>query len=222
MKIIAHKARQAYMTYFEPKLVGKAKPGNVPVFSTTVIVTDKTRFTVPEMGLKQVTLKELPAVCKKIITDKLGKTTPNDKNWFLNKADGSTTRDAYVNDEGDYHDGFSENTWLLSAKKDPKDINRSKCGQFDAGELYIVDKAKNRITAQDGNIKPGDEVNVVFDAYGFSGDEAKGLTATVEGVQKWADGDALKLGTGSSGVSDDDFEMGEEDLPEDDDAASMM
>ena len=157
-----------------------------------------------------------------MIVDKCGKATVKDKNWFINKADGSTSRDPCINDEGDYHDGFSEDTWYLSGKKYPSDITKSKCGQFDAGELYVVDKAKNRITAQDGNIKPGDTVNAVFDVYAFSGDEAKGLTATVEGVQKWADGKALTLGGASGGISDDDFEMGEEDLPEDDDAASMM
>ena len=219
MKIIAHNVRQAYMTYFDAKVIGTDKKG--PSFSTTVIVDAESRFTIKELNLSKVGLKEVAEACKKVIIAKNGKTTPKDKNWFLSKADGSTTRDAYVDDNGDYLDGFSEEAWLLSGKKYPGDIAKSKCGQFDARELYIVDKAKQRITAQDGNLKPGDRVNVVFDVYAFAGDEAKGCTASVEGVQKWADGPALKLGTGSGGVSDDDFEA--EEMPEEgNDAADLM
>ncbi len=218
MKIIAHNVRQAYMTVFDPKLVGTDKKG--PSFSTTVIVMADSTFSVPEMGLVKVGLKEMPAVCQKVISDKLGKATAKDKNWFLNKADGSTTRDPYIDNDGDYRDGFTEKTWYLSAKKYPEGIAKSKCGQFDKGELYVIDKAKNRLTAQDGKLKPGDRVNVVFDLYAFEGKEAKGCSATIEGMQKWADGDELKLSTGSGGVDTDDFEAGE--VEGEDDAAGLM
>ena len=220
MKIIAHKVRQAYMTVFDPKTVGTDKKG--PSFSTTVIVTKESSFTIPELNLKNVSLGELPAVCKKIAIAKIGKSSPKDKNWFLNKADGSTTREAYVDDSGEYLDGFSADTWLLSGKRYPKDIAKSKCGQFDSGELYVVNKAKNRITAQDGKLKPGDLVNVVFDVYAFNGDDSKGITASLEGVQKWEDGEALSLGGGSSGVDDDDFEAAELEEGEEDEVGGMM
>lgn len=220
MKIIGHNLKQAYMTYFEPKVIGIDKNG--PSFSGTYIVTGDSLFSVPEMGMKKVPLKELSKACAKIIGDKLGKNTPKDKNWFLNKADGSTTRDAYIDDSGEYLDGFHKDAWILSGKKYPGDVNRSKCGQFDSGELYVINKAKKRITAQEGDLKAGDVVNVVFDVYAFDGKEAKGCTATIEGVQKWADGESLKLGVGSSGVTDDDFDSEDEFEDANGEASDLM
>lgn len=220
MKIIAHNVTQAYMTLFNAKTIGEDKRG--PSFSATVIVNEDSRFSVPEKGLKRVTIDKLEPICKALVKAKCGKNTPKDKNWFLNPADGSGTRDAYVDDSGDYLDGFSEDSFLLSGKKYPKDIAKSKCGQFDKGELYVVNKAKDRITAQDAELKPGDRVNVAFDVYAYDGSKSKtpnGCTATIEGIQKWADGTALDLGVGSSGVDDDDFEAGE---MEGDDAAELM
>lgn len=219
MKIIAHNVRQAYITAFDPRVIGTDKKG--ASFSSTVIADSKSSFTIKEMGIVKGTLKDVLAACNQVIKAKLGKNTPKDKNWFLNKADGSTTRDAYVNDNGDYLDGFGENTWYLSGKKYPGDIAKSNCGQFDAGELYVVNKAKQRITAQDASLKPGDRVNTVFDVYAFGGDEAKGCTASIEGIQKWETGEALNLGGAKSGVDDDDFDA--EEVPEsENDADSMM
>ena len=216
MKVIIHNGIQAYMTVFEPKAINNGDP----CFSSTIIIDDKTRFSVPEMGLKKVKHTELEKVSKQVVHAKFGKNTPKDKNWSYNKADGSTTRDQYVNDEGDYHDGFDDDTFYVSAKKYPEQISKSKCGQFDAGELLVMGRNKKRINAQDGNLKPGDRVNVVTDFYAFESDGTKGVTASLEGMQKWEDGTALKLGGGSSISAGDDFEEG--DMPDSDDAADLM
>lgn len=216
MKVIIYKAIQAYMTFFNPKPINNGEP----CYSGTFIIDEQTRFSVPELGLEQVTHEKLAEVSKKVVKDRYGKNTAKDKNWAYNKADGSTTRDKYVNDEGDYHDGFDEDTWYVSAKKYPDQIAKSKCGKFDAGELYVVNRAKKRIGAQDGDLKPGDRVNVVTNFYAFDSDGTKGCTASLEGLQKWEDGKALNLGGGSRINADDDFEEG--DMPDSDDAADLM
>ena len=216
MKVILHNARQAYMTYFTPKSI----KGSAPCFSGTFIVDGETTVSVPDMGLKNVVPEGLAKVCEKVIIDQYGKTSAKDKIWAFNRADGSTTRDKRVNDAGDYHDGFDAETLYVSTKKQPDQITKSECGQFEAGELYVVNQGKIRIKAQDGTIKPGDRVNVVVDFYAFDNEGTKGCTVSLEGVQLKTPGDALNLGGGRTNAADD-FE--EEEIPEGgDSAASMM
>lgn len=220
MKVIIKNARQAYMTFFEPKVPKSSGAPKPAQYSGTFIVDEQTTITVPEMNIKGAKHSELKKVSEVARKNKNGKVTAKDKIWEYNKADGSTTRDEYVDDHGDFHDGFDAETWFVSAKKLPKDIAKSKCGQFQAGELYVVNQAKTRINAQDGLIKPGDRVNLIIDVFGFSGDEAKGSTASLEAVQLLRSDQALSLGGGARASSGtDDFD--EEEI-EEDEAADLM
>lgn len=214
MKVILHNARQAYMTFFEAKSIKNSDP----TFSGTFIIDEATKISVPDMGFKLAEPTKLKEVCERVIKDKFSRTTNKDKNWAWNKADGSTTRDKYVDDAGDYHDGFTSETYYVSAKKFPGQIAPSKCKQFSAGELYVVDQRKDRINAQDGLLAPGDRVSVVLDFYAFDADGTKGVTASLEGVQLKAKSEPLKLG-GARINAGDDFEEEEIDT---DDASDLM
>ena len=189
---------------FVPKVVGKNKDKE-PSFSATILVDDDTEVIYQLEGepqKKKKALKTMPLLCDRVMKDKWTKKPAKLKNWVWNKADGSTTRDEYVNKNGDYHDGIDEDTWFVSAKK-----KLSKCPE---GGLLVIDQGREPIEDH-SRIYAGCRVTAIIDVYGFDSDDGGPcISASLEGVQLLKKGERLKLG-GGGGASSDDFDEEEPD-----------
>jgi len=218
MKVILKNARLSFNDLFAPKAVNNGKPafsatliclngdeeGNPDGFESVIVYTNAEgkRVTAP--------YSKLEAICEHVAKEKFGKVPPKMKNWAYNKADGSTTRDEYVNDDGEYWAGFTPETMYVSAKK-PADRCKNN-------EMTILDQFKNPIAANSGLLHSGCFVNAVIDVYAYSNDDGKGVTASLEGIQLKKKGVAL----GFTPIdASDEFDEEEMDDAEDD-AADLM
>lgn len=183
MKITVRNARLSFFDLFNPKAVN----GGKPKFSATLICGDETTIKLPNKDGKTVSVshEKLAEVCDKVLKDKFGKVPAKAENWAYNKADGSTTRDEYINDDGDYWAGFDAETWYVSASK-----QEAMCKN---GEMVILDQNREAITAQDGKLFSGCYVNAIIDVYAYSGDSGKGVTASIEGIQLLKTGEPLGI-----------------------------
>lgn len=199
MKIIIRNARLSFNDLFAAKSIN----GGEPKFTVTGICSEDTtvKYTDPEG--KQITKSHdaMSKICDHVLKEKFGKVPAKAENWVYNKADGSTTRDQYVNDDGDYWAGFDEHTWFISAGK-----RADRCKD---GKMTILDQHKQPIAANSGLLFSGCYVNLVLDVYAYDGDSGKGVTASLEGVQLLRKGDALGFTQIEAG---DEFE--EEEIPE--------
>lgn len=218
MKVIVKNVRLSFNDLFKPKAISGGKPR----FSATAICLTgdeagnpdelKTTLTYSNNDGKRVSVpfEKMEALCDHVAKEKWGKKPAKLKNWAFNKADGSTTREEYVNEDGDYWAGFNEDTFYISAAK-----QEERCVD---GKLTVIDQLKQPIAANSGKIFSGCFVNLVIDIYAYDNDEGKGVTASLEGVQLKKKGEALGI---TQIDATDEFD--EEEIDEiEDDAADLM
>lgn len=202
MKVIVKNARLSFNDIFTAKC---GKKSTTPKFSVTLICSDETTIVYINGEGKQVAgdHAKMQAICEHVMKEKFGKVPVKHSNWAYNKADGSTTRDEYVNDDGDYWDGFDGDTMFISASK-----HEARCV---GGVMTVLDQHKQPLAANSGLLFSGCYVNVVIDVYAFKDDEGgKGATASLEGVQLKKKGEALGF-TQIDAASEFDEEEIEED-----------
>lgn len=151
-------------------------------------------------------------IIAKVAKEKFGELSPGAakkvKIWVLNKADGSTTRDEYVNDEGEYYGGFDENTWYISAAK--------REDKAPGGKMVVLDQGRNPIGAN--RINSGDYVNAIIDIYATDND-GNAVCASLEGVQLLRKGENLGFAPvdAANEFEDEEYEEGDEIGSGDDD-----
>jgi len=208
MKVIVKNVRLSFNDLFTPKSIN----GGAPKYTATLICSDETKLRFANKEGEQVIVPhgKLQAVCEHVLKEKFGKLPAKADNWVYNKADGSTTRDEYVNDDGDYWAGFDAETLYISAGKP-----EAKCKD---GKMTVLDQRREPIAENSGLLFSGCYVNAVLDIYAYDGDSGKGVTASLEGIQLLRKGEPL----GFTKI-DVESEFDEEEIDaEDDEAASMM
>lgn len=208
MKVLIKNARLSFNDLFKAKVVNDGDPA----FSATVICSPETkiRFKGDDGEPVLADHSKLEEVCAKVLKDKFGKVPAKINNWVYNKADGSTTRDKYVNEDGEFWDGFTEETWFITAKK-----KEELCK---GGKIDVLDQRKDPIEANSGILFSGCYVNLVIDVYAYDRKDGKGVSASLEGIQLLRSGEPL----GFAPVNAAD-EFDEEDIDaSEDDAADLM
>lgn len=207
MKVIVKNARLSFNDLFKAKSIN----GGKPKFSATLICSEETklRYKDGEGKDRVVSSDTMQKICEHVLKDKFGKVPAKASNWAYNKADGSTTRDEYTNDDGDFWAGFDEDTFYISASKEG---DRCKNGQ-----MTVLDQRRDAIEANSGLLFSGCYVNAVIDVYAYDGDSGKGVTASLEGVQLLRKGEAL-------GITQIDAteEFDEEEIPDEGEADDLM
>lgn len=201
MKVILKNVRLSFNDLF----VAKSINGGAPCFGATFICSADSKIVVEgaDGGKKSLGHEAMSKVCDKAAIEKWGKVPAKLENWAYNKADGSTTRGAYTNDDGEYWAGFSADTWYVTGKKRE---DKSK-----GGKIPVLDQGKAPIEANSGKIFSGCYVNAVLDVYAYEGDSGKGVSASLEAVQLLKRGEAL----GFTQI-DAEAEFDEEDYDEED------
>ena len=207
MKLIIKNARLSFNDLFEPKVLeGKSK------FSATLLCSADTKiqYTDSKGEKRLVPHDQVNGLVDHILKEKFGKIPPKTKNWAYNKADGSTTREEYIDKDGNYYAGVDKDTWFFTASK-----LEGKCKN---GKMTVLDQRREPIEASSGLLHSGCYVNAVIDIYAYDADKAgKGVSASLEGVQLLRKGEAL----GFTPVdATNDFE--DEEIEAEDDADSMM
>jgi hypothetical protein len=191
MKVIVRNGRLSFNDLFEPKSFKDSEPS----FGVTLICSDDTELLIDSDEVDSKTGKPikkrlkhgmLQKIIEKVLAEKAGGKLPAKyKNWTYNKADGSTTRDQYIDQKtGDYWAGFDENTWYVSAKK--------RADKVPGGKLKVLDQEKNPIEANSGKIFSGCYVSCIIQVYAMK-DEKAGWTvqASLEAVQLLKKGEPL-------------------------------
>ena len=119
--------RLAFHDLFKAKSINNGAPKYSGVF---IIGEDSVcSYEIDDKERKGVSLSDslddsksvLHRIIAKVVKEKWGDLGLGAKKkikiWCLNKADGSTTREAYTNDEDEYYNGFDENSWFVTAAK---------------------------------------------------------------------------------------------------------
>lgn len=194
MKVIIKNVRMSFNDLFDPKLVGDSKE---PKFSITGICLDGGEEGNPDNFVTEIVYTnakgekvtapydKLSDLIDHVAKEKFGKVPPKLVNWAFNKADGSTSRDEYVDKEGEYYEGFSEDTYYISAAKQAKMVKD--------GVLTVLDQLREPIAPNSGKIFSGCFVNLVVDLYAMAGKNGSkdSVQASLEGVQLKKKGAAL-------------------------------
>ena len=198
MKVIVRNARMSFNDIFEPNTAIK---GGKPKFSITAICSDDTTVKYDNSKGETITKSHdaLANICQHVAKEKWGKVPPKLANWAYNKADGSTTRDEYVNDDGDFWAGFDENTWYVSAGKLEKLAKN--------GKMTVLDQHRKPIAANSGLLFSGCYINLIIDVYAYDNETGKGVTASLEGVQLLRKGEPLGISNIDAENEFDDEEM---------------
>jgi hypothetical protein len=183
MEVKIRNARMSFMDLFTPKSIN----GGDPKFSGTFICTDDTKLIFTNGKGEKVTTghEKMADICEHVLKEKFGKIPAKFKNWAYNKADGSTTREKFVNGDGNYWPGFDDDTWFVSANK-----RADKCKD---GKMVVKDQLTENIEASDGKLFSGCYVNAILDVYAYKGDSGTIVTASLEGVQLKAKGEPLGM-----------------------------
>jgi len=182
MKVIVLNARMSFADLHTPSSV----KGSALAFSVSAICDKDTqiKYTNDSGETKIVGYEVFQKICDKVCKDKFGGKVPAKlKNWCFNKADGSTTRDEYINSKtGDYWDGFTPETWYISAKK--------RADRVDGGVLTILDQEKNQIPPNSSKLYSGCRINLIVQVYATDKD-GNSVQASLEAVQLKAKGEPL-------------------------------
>lgn len=208
MKVIVKNARLSFNDLFKAKGIN----GGDPKFSATLICSDETKLKYKDgqSETRIVSHDTMQKICDHVLKEKFGKVPAKSKNWAYNKADGSTTREEYTNDDGDFWAGFDGETWYISASK-----NEDRCK---GGKMVVLDQRREPIEANSGLLFSGCYVNCVIDIYAFDNEKSgKGVTASLEGIQLLRKGEAL-------GITQIDAaeEFDEEEIPDEGEADDLM
>lgn len=178
-------------------------------FQFTGIINEGTKVVVKKDDGSKMTKGAdfLKDVCDKVFKEKFGKVDAVYKNWFYNKADGSTTREPYVNKEtGDYHPGFDAESWFVSANT-PE-------ARAENGKLKLFDQAMNSLAPGDKRLYRGCYVHALLDVFAYNDTQnggGKGISAAILGVQLHKDGERLSAPPPDAGDYFDPEEVEEEE-----------
>ena len=210
MKVIVKNATLGFNDLFKAKPV---KGSDVLKFSATLIVNERTSIVYTVDGEKKIAKPDvLQAISEKVIKEKFnGKLPAKAQNWLYNKADGTTTREKYINDEGEFWAGIDENSWYISASK-PEEKTKN-------GKMTVLNQIKKPIEANEGILFSGCEVNAVIDIYAFDATDkngGKGATASLEGIQLVKAGEPLGFVPTDATEDFDEEEFEEESIDESD------
>lgn len=214
MKFQLRNVRLGFFDLWKPKSIR----GSAEKFSATLIASEDSeiRVTMPDGAKKTFPLlgddpKKMVIwrLIGSVISEKWPALTPKAKAkldiWCWNKADGSTTRAEYTNDEGDYYGGFDAETWYATAAK--------RADKAPDG-IQILDQKRRPIGEASGKIYSGCYVNVILDVYANEQDGDKTVSASLEGVQLLRAGERLGFTPTDAAIEFDD-----EELPEGEDEA---
>ena len=168
MKIKIKNARLSFNDLF----TAKSFDGGDAKFSGTFILSDDSTVVVDGVASPYTKLAD---ICQKVLIEKFGKAPAKVENWLYNKADGTTTRNPFTNEDGEYWAGFTADTWYVSANK-----KESQCRN---GEMTVVDQLCQPLAANSGQMHSGVYVNAVIDVYAYETSKGKGVTGSLEGVQ---------------------------------------
>lgn len=176
MKVIILNAIGAFLTIHEAKLF-KGKTS----FSAIGICDAETqiKYTIGEGANKVekiVGYEVFQKICDKVAKEKFnGKVPLKLQNWAFNKADGSTTRDSYIDPKTeDYYDGFTKDSWFISAKKGLE--------QVEDGVLKILDENLKQIPPNSNKLFSGCRVNMIVSVYAMA-KEGASVQASLEAIQ---------------------------------------
>ena len=213
MKVIIKFARLSFNDIFEPKLIGNSTE---PKFSATLICLEPdaeanghhakgTRLVVKNASgdKKIVPHGKMQEICEQVLKERFKSIPAKAKNWVYNKADGSTTREEYVDPEGNFWSGFDSETFYISAAKQAKLCK--------GGKLTVLDQLKEAIEPQDQKIFSGCYVNAIIDVYAYETDGTKGVTASLEAIQLVKAGEPLGMTQIDAKEEFDEEEFEEED-----------
>ena len=213
MKIIVKNARLSFNDLF----TAKAIKGGAPRFSATLICLDgsdaselQTTITYKNSEGNNVTkdFSKMSDICEHVMKEKWGKVPKKIDNWCFNKADGSTTRAAFTNDEDEFYAGFNEETfYIVAAKQEERCINK---------KMTVLDQRRDPIEPSSGLIFSGCYVNAVIDVYPYDNETGKGVTASLEGIQLKKKGDALGFTQIDAADEFDEEEFDEDETDADD------
>lgn len=214
MKIKIRNARMSFNDLF----TAKAQAGGQPKFSITAICGDDTTITYTNGKGESVTKPHsaLTNIVEHVAVEKWGKAPAKMKNYAYNKADGSTTRDEYTNNDGDYWAGFDSETFYVSAGK-REDMAKN-------GQMTVLDQHRQPIAANSGLLYSGCYINLIVDVYAYESDQGgNGVTASLEGVQLLKAGEPFGAKTIDAADEFDDEEMPEgEEISADDSVSDLL
>ena len=201
--------RLAFHDLFKAKSINNGAPKYSGVF---IIGEDSVcSYEIDDKERKGVSLSDslddsksvLHRIIAKVVKEKWGDLGLGAKKkikiWCLNKADGSTTREAYTNDEDEYYNGFDENSWFVTAAKLEDKVPNTGLPVYDQG----------RNIANGSQVFSGCYVNAIIDVYAIEKDDGRSVCASLEGVQLLRRGENLGGGTridAHSAFDDEEYE----------------
>ena len=156
------------------KPIGEEKPK----FAFNGICSADTTFEVDVDGTKK-TFKhdQVDKIVSRLCKEKFGKDIPKNMltNFLYNVASAQVgTRSPKINKDGDYYDGYDENTMFFAVNTKVEDAPNG---------ILIVDQKRNPLSATSGHPVNGDYVNVVIDAYAYEFKGKKGISGSFGAVQ---------------------------------------
>ena len=195
MQIKIKNARASFLNIRQPYSPKTGEPkftGNFICNDETTVSLDGGKTWQPYADAMNIALTQL---CK----DKWnGKVPAKMENYVYCKADGSGTRDAYVNDE--------ETRFFVAGVK-VKDRPH--------GPL-IIDQKRLPLPAESGHPVSGDYVNVILNLFAYEWEGKKGVSGSLEGIQYLREGEPFGAKAVESSAFDEE-EVDEAEGAEDDD-----
>lgn len=204
----------ARLSFADTIRIPKPFRGKEPRHSANAICHDGTMLVVEVDGeTHKIKPRDFQRVIDRVCKDRWGKTPAKLKNWVFNPADGSGTREKYIDKDGDYHQGYDENTWFFAANK-----NQSQAPDG----IQIVDQKREPLPSTSGHPISGDYVNMIIDVYAFEAENDKGISASLEGIQYVRKGEPFGGKRPLDAKSAFPEEEMEDDVEDGDDASSMF
>lgn len=138
--------------------------------------------------------KVLDAVCK----DKWGKTPAKLEMYAYARADQQVgSRGAKINEDGDYYDGYDEDTWFFAAGVKVADAPDG---------VLIVDQKREPLPASAGHPVNGDYVNAILNLFAYEYEGKKGISASIEAIQYLRKGEPFGAAKASAEAFDEELE----------------
>lgn len=149
-----------------------------PKFTASGICSNETMIEVTIADKKHILHhSEMGKVIARMCKDKWGKEIPAAKlfTYVYARADQQVdSRGPKINEDGDYYDGYTEDTFYFAASTKVEDAPEG---------ILIVDQLRNKLPASSGHPVSGDYVNLIINAFAYEYEGKKGISASLEGVQ---------------------------------------
>lgn len=182
-----------------------------PKYTASFICSDDTMIEVtgPDGSKKVLPHSKMEEVIKKVATEKWQKVPARMELYVYARADQQVgSRGPRINEDGDYYDGYTEDTYFFTAGTKVEDAPDG---------ILIVDQRRQKLDATSGHPVSGDYVNAVINIFAFEYEGKKGVSASLEGIQYLRKGEpfgASKIDANAFDEEDleDDEEVGEGDL----------